>query len=296
MDQNKRVLYILLIILQGFIYGLGNPLGKIAYESITPFWCLAVRFLLASVIMLAFFGRQAFRELRQVRFRNWLPSSLCMAGAYITCNLALNTTAATTVGFLMSLSVVFTPILVVLVLHRPYRLAVVPAQLAAVIGLYLLCSNGNSFHFGWGEGLSVLCSLFMAGSLVWGEDSLDYMSPLTITVTQILVTTVLSFAGAFLLEPVEVLRSVQPTAWWIIIYLALLCSCVSYIIQNVALAHIPSGIVALTQCSEPVFTAAASFMLLGERLSLFGWTGAALIMGCIVYGNYIEMKLNLMPT
>jgi hypothetical protein len=43
--------------------------------------------------------------------------------------------------------------------------------------------------------------------------------------------------------------------------------------------------------NAPVFTAVASFFILGEHLFGMGWWGAALLLACIVYGNYIERKV-----
>jgi len=101
---------------------------------------------------------------------------------------------------------------------------------------------------------------------------------------------VLSVTGALIFERGTDLSAAQPAAWWVIIYLAILCSCLSYMLQNIALVHIPSSLISLTQCTEPVFTAAASFFILGERLSGTGWWGGALLLACIIYGNYIEKK------
>jgi drug/metabolite transporter (DMT)-like permease len=153
--------------------------------------------------------------------------------------------------------------------------------------LYLLCSNRGSFSFGWGEALAVVVAICAAGALVWGEKSLQSLSPLTVSFAQITVTTVLSIAGALIFERDTDLSAIQPVAWWVIVYLAILCSCLSYLLQNTALVHIPSSLVSLTHCTEPVFTAAASFFFLGERLSGTGWWGAVLLLACIVYGNYI---------
>lgn len=286
----KPIIFILMIILQSVIYGIGNPITKIAYESITPFWCLAFRFVLAFFLLAVITGRKAITELRTVHLFDWLPGALCMAGAYITCNIALNMAAATTVGFLMSLPVLFVPIFAKLVLQRSFCRAFLPAQLAATAGLYFLCSNGGSFSFGCGEMLGIIVAVFVAGALVWTEKSLLSLSALTISFAQIAITAVISIAGALIFKRGTNLSAIQPTAWWVIVYLSVLCSCLSYFFQNTALAHIPSSLVSLTQCTEPIFTAIASFLLLGERLSGFGWLGAAMLIACIVYGNFIEKK------
>jgi len=288
--KDKRTIYILMIVLQCVIYGIGNPITKIAYESVPPFTLLAFRFALAALVMIVITGKNAMTELRSARIGDWMPAALCMAGAYILNNLALNLTTATTVGFLMALPVLFVPILAIVVLRRPYRWAFLPVQLAATAGLYLLCSSGGAFHFGWGEALALIVALCVAGALVWGEKSLQNLSALTVSFAQIAITTILSITGALIFETSADLSAVQPAAWWVIVYLAILCSCLSYFLQNMALIHISSSLISLTQCTEPVFTAAAAFFILGEQLSATGWLGAAVLLACIIYGNYVEQK------
>ena len=113
--------YALLILLQSVLYGFGNSLSKIGFESITVLWCLGIRFSGAAALMLLLFGRRTVRTLRAAPLKAWLPCSLAMAAAYASCNMALQFTTATNVGFLMSLPVLFTPALARLVLKRPYH-------------------------------------------------------------------------------------------------------------------------------------------------------------------------------
>lgn len=42
--QGGTLPYALLILLQSVLYGFGNPLSKIGFESITVLWCLGIRF------------------------------------------------------------------------------------------------------------------------------------------------------------------------------------------------------------------------------------------------------------
>lgn len=292
-QQKSNLFYITLIVFQGLIFGIGNPLIKFAYESITPMWMLAIRSALAALIFLLLFGKKALPELKRVNVKVWLPTSLCMALAYIACNVGLNLTSATSVGFLMSLAVVFTPPLARIVLGRKIHCSFLPVLAFAVAGLYLLSMNGGAFHFGLGEWMALLCSFGMAGSLVWGEDCLEHLSPSALSLIQMGVTAVACILCAVFLEPFPNFATVEPVAWWILVYLVLCCSCLCYALQNIALAHIPSAIVSLTQCLEPIFTALFAFLFLHERLSVVGLSGAMLLVFCIIYGNYTESKSNL---
>ena len=114
------------VVLQTVIFGSGSAFTKLAYESISPLWALAIRFGLASAVFAVLFGPRIVRGLRGARLGDWLPAALCMAASYISCNVALDLTTATNVGFLMALPVVFTPILAAVVLRRRYRLVHLP--------------------------------------------------------------------------------------------------------------------------------------------------------------------------
>jgi uncharacterized membrane protein len=122
MESAKKYKYMAFILLQSVIYGFGNPLTKIAFETITPFWSLAVRFTTAFLVFILFFGKRIAASMKTVEPKVYLPAGLCMAAAYITCNLALNWTSSTNVGFLMSLPVIFAPILALLVYKVKYKL------------------------------------------------------------------------------------------------------------------------------------------------------------------------------
>ena len=110
----KKPIYVLFILLQSLVYGIGNPITKIAYDSISPLWLLATRFCLAFAVIMLLFGKTVVSDLKKTSWKLWLPSSLCCAGAYISCNIALNMTTATNVGFIDTLPVLFAPILTVL--------------------------------------------------------------------------------------------------------------------------------------------------------------------------------------
>ena len=285
--QGGTLPYALLILLQSVLYGFGNPLSKIGFESITVLWCLGIRFSGAAALMLLF-GRRTVRTLRAAPLKAWLPCSLAMAAAYASCNLALQFTTATNVGFLMSLPVLFTPALARLVLKRPYPKRVIPIQLAVIVGLYLLCCGGESggFTFGIGEVLGLVCALALAAALVFSERSLPGIDPISMATAQATVTGILCLTAALLFDDVAVLPHVTVTGWLVVAYLALTCTCLSYVLQNTTLTHLSSYTVSLLQCTQPILTAACSYLLLGEKLSAVGLAGAALIVVCVVLENW----------
>ena len=286
--STKRWSYIGLVVLQTVIFGSGNAITKLAYDSITPMWCLAIRFGLAALVFGAFFGPRIVRQLRGAQVRDWLPAAACMALSYLFCNVALDLTTATNVGFLVALPVVFAPLLSSVVNRRRYPLAFLPFQAAVVEGLYLLCSNGGAPVFGLGEVLALLSSVALAGALVFGERGLAKLDAVTVAGTQIAASFVVALACALAFEPMVDLAAVQPLAWGTIAFLALLSTCLTFLLQNLALTALPSSTVSLVLTGEPVFTAAFSFVLLGEVLSVAGLAGAVLIVLAVAAATYVE--------
>ncbi len=70
---------------------------------------LTARYGIALVLLLLLFGRRISQALRACSPKDWMLPSLCMGGAYVANNIALELTAATSVAFLRSLSTVMTP-------------------------------------------------------------------------------------------------------------------------------------------------------------------------------------------
>ena len=289
--QDRNLKYILFILIQSLIYGFGNPLTKTAYETITPLWLIALRFTISTVLFLPVFRKQIFADTGWLKSAAWLPSALCCAGAYITCNIALNITTATNVGFIMSMPVLFAPLLQSLVLHRKYQFRKLPIQLVAIGGLFLLCCNGGLFAFGPGEALAVLDALCLAGVLVFTEKALgSNMNVFQITVTQMGVTMIISIILAFVFDNTNVIAGTDIKAWLVIFYLAVVCTIGGYLLQNVAVTRLSSSAVAMLQCTQPILTAFASFLLLGETLTGTGLAGGGIIIAALIADSLISRR------
>ena len=158
------------ILLQSLLYGFGDPISKSAYEVLPVYSLLTARYGIALVFLLLLFGRRIFQGLRACSPKDWLLPSLCMGGAYVANNIALELTSATSVAFLRSLSTVMTPLLALAVYRRRMGKQHIPVQLVVILGLYLLCGQGGLSGFGWGG--TVLPPLRPAAGGVfdlWGE-------------------------------------------------------------------------------------------------------------------------------
>ncbi len=277
-----------LIVMQSVLYGFGDPISKAAYASMSVYSLMTVRYALALLVLLALCGKRIVRGLRAVPVRLWLVPSLCVAGGYVLNNIALNLTTATSATFLRSMATILTPLLAFLLYRARYHWVHIPLQLFVVVGLYLFC--GGMSGFGMGEVVGLGSAVLIAASLVFGGTAMEAMDALTLTAVQAAASMLLALVCAFFFEGGLTLQGASPTNWAIIVYLAIGCTLIGYLLQNLALSGISSRTVALLQCTAPVLTAFFSYFLLGEQLSLWGKVGAAIILFCVVAETLLDTK------
>ena len=104
------------------------------------------------------------------------------------------------------------------------------------------------------------------------------------TVVGIFMAAVLALLGCVFVEGGIHLETTTGTAWLIILYLAVTCTFLGYLMQNLALTKISDRAVALLQSLCPVMTAVFALLLLGEQLSAAGVAGALIILICVAAG------------
>ena len=278
-----------LVVLQSILYGFGDPISKIAYDTVPLFTLLSVRYLTAFLVLALLFGRGALHELKAAPRHSLLPPCLCIATTYLVSNLALALTSATAVAFLRSLSTVVTPLLAALAFRQRLAGKLLPIYALVIAGLYLLCGRGGLSGFGLGELCALFSALLTAGALLFGERSLKSVSAATLTTMQAGMSALLALLCAFAFEGGVQAHTISPLSWGIIAYLAVLCTAAGYLLQNLAMCSISARTVALLQCLCPVMTAVFSFFLLHEKLSAAGLAGSALILLAVAAATSIDI-------
>ena len=90
MHRRSVLFFAGLILLQSVLYGFGDPISKAAYETMSVYSLMTVRYAIAVAALLLVCGRRIAQGLRAVSVRLWLVPSLCIAAGYVLNNIALN--------------------------------------------------------------------------------------------------------------------------------------------------------------------------------------------------------------
>ncbi|MBE6019300.1 MAG: DMT family transporter [Clostridiales bacterium] len=269
-----------LIVLQSVVYGFGDPISKIAFDVVPVYAMMSVRYSIAFAVCFLLFHKRIIKTIKTVPLRAWLIPGMCIGLSYLLNNVALAMTEATSVAFLRSMSVIITPALAFLIFRRRYRWQQLLAQILVLPGIYLLCVKGGLSGFGAGEAVALLAAALMAATLVLSQKYLEQVDPMSMTALQGGCSAVLALAGCVMFEGGIEMSQADGKVWAIILYLAIACTFLGYLMQNLALTGISERSVSLIQSLCPVMTAFFSLILLGERLSAAGVAGAAIIILC----------------
>jgi drug/metabolite transporter (DMT)-like permease len=182
-------------------------------------------------------------------------------------------------GLLTALYVLATPLVFwVVERQRPSPVIWLAVALAS-LGVWGL-SGGSIENLSDGDLLVALAAMIWAVHIVVTGRSSRLAQPLTYTFVQFVVVAALAMSLAIAFEPMS-LQAIVAAADSIL-YVGLLSSALTFGIMAIALQSTPVPKAAVLLSAEVLFSVAAGYLLLGERLSAIGWVGAALVLSAIL--------------
>lgn len=272
----------LVLLIAGATWGMGFVAQATAMDSIGPFLFIALRFIVASVVVLPFAliesGRLKSSQAIPLVTSDWLKFCLigtCLFAGMATQQVGLLSTSVTNSGFLTGLYVVFTPLLgIVLFREFPHRITWVAAILA-LTGIFLL-SGGDLGKLVIGDALTIGSAAFWALQVVMIARFVGQSGrPLALSLVQFVVTGAIALVCALLWEPI--LWSGILAAAPQILYAGVVASGFAFTLQVVGQRYTSAPQAAIFLSSEAPFAALFAFLWLGERIGLIGVAGCVLI-------------------
>jgi drug/metabolite transporter (DMT)-like permease len=217
---------------------------------------------------------------------------LLYGSAQILQTAGLAHTAASVSGFVTGLYVVATPLLTALILKRRiHRLTWLAAGLATV-GLGVLALHG--FAIGYGELLTLIAAVIYAGHIVALGRFSTSETTLSLSLVQLIMITLVSAVAAFWpiggsAPGIQLPSSVHD--WLVVLYLALVASALTMVLQTWAQAHIEPPRAAVIMAMEPVWAAAFAVGFGGESITVRMVIGGVAIVSAMYLVEQPERRL-----
>ncbi|WP_405112581.1 DMT family transporter [Paenibacillus sp. FSL K6-1217] len=264
----------LMLIVVTLFWGSSYLFMKLGLGTLGEFNLIALRFGLAFILA----GLLFRKRLRSVDARTLKYGALLgflLLGVFTCITFGLKTTTTSNAGFLVALTVVFVPMLEVLVFRKKVAPPQIFGSVLAISGIGLLTLNG-SLQVRPGDLLCILSAVFYAVQILVTGRAVKTSDSLNIGILQ------LGFAGgyALILSAIFETPSLPSTlpGWIAILALGIFCSACGFILQPVAQKYTTPTRTGLIFALEPVFAAFFGYWFVHEQLSLQGYTGAALVL------------------
>ena len=245
---------------------------KIVLEELPVLDFLAVRFAIATVALLLIFPR-AVGRLSPRALRSGVVLGLLYGIAQILQTTGLAHTPASVSGFITGMYVVCTPLLAAPLLKQRIGALTWCAVLLSFGGLAVLSLRGLSV--GYGEALTLvaagLYALHIVGLGAWSSPS----DAIGLTIVQLGVITAVCLVAS---APDGVALPGSASAWWSVVYMAVVAAALALALQTWAQAHLPPTRAAIIMTMEPVFAASFAVSLGGEDPTVRMLVGGAMVL------------------
>ena len=242
----------------------------IAKESVNSF--LFTRFVVAVLAMLALQPAVLKKINREILGKGFI-AGLLLGSGFILQTLGLARAGAAVTGFITGLYVVATPVIAALVLKVKISRFTWGCVALATAGLALLSLTGWSM--GIGEFFVLLCAIVFGAHIValsrWSNGLDAYAMTVVQLATCALLTGAISFGQGYE-APANL------SGWLVILYTAIICTAIAFVIQTWSQAHMSATKVAVIMTMEVVFAAIFAVIFGGETLTIKVLIGGAMVL------------------
>lgn len=268
--DNRRA--ILALIAASFLFGATFVVVKSALDQIDPIAFVGWRFLLGAAV-LALFALPRGKAI----WAHGAIAGLALFAGYALQTAGLELTGAANSALITGLYVVLTPFLAAVFARHAPSPWVVAAAFTSFAGLWLL-TGADGLNLSRGDLLTLGCAFAFALHIISLARYAREHPVIPFTTVQLTVTAILALAVSALIEGPGLPSTAALGA---IALTGLGVSVGAYLLQVWAQTVVGADTAAVVLAAEPAFGVATAWIVLGERLTLAGWIGAALIVVAI---------------
>jgi drug/metabolite transporter (DMT)-like permease len=263
--------------------------GALAHSS--PLAFLALRFGLAALLLAPFVRWRPLPDARELAAGVLLGTLLATGFAANTVGLVYTTPSRS--AFIVASSSVLAPLVAFLVVRERPRWTALAALAVATVGMYYL-TDPSAGGLNRGDLWTLVTAVAFGGQIVAVGELGRRFDVGRLVWMQTAITAAVAGILAGVAEDVRV--EWVPAFLGAVVYCAVFATAVALLWQMRAQREMSSTRAALLFCCEPVFAAAASWLVWGERLSGAQWLGGALILGSMILADLPQRRAARAPS
>lgn len=268
----------LALMVVSFLWGLTNVVIRDALDGITPLWFCGLRFPIALITVMIFFGKRAFAMNKREKISGLLLGAIFVS-AYPIGAVALLYTKAANESFIISMSSVTVPLVTWMMTRKFPGWHIIVAVVLCTIGAAGLVFDAN-MTANWGDILCIGCLIAVTIYMLLLNKFAPECDPLGFSCWQAVGGCILAVAIAVLFEPFP--AHIPMRAWLALIYAGTAAFALTLVLQTWAQAHTSATHAALILACSGVFATVIECIFMNEPLTLRAAVSSLLIMLGIV--------------
>lgn len=272
-----------MLVAMALMWGFSFVIVKDVLATVPTFYLLTVRFLGAAALMFALFHRRVRAHLDARTIGVGVVMGVFMGVAYALQTLGLVDTTSGKSAFLTGTYCILVPFASLILAREPLTRINVLSALICLAGIALVALDDLAISAG--DALTLGGAVFFALQISVASNQGSGLDVNATTFWMFLTVGVMSVVATCAVEPESALIAWSPALVGTLAFLSVGCTCLGLLVQNLALARVPSAIGSLLLSLESPSGVFFSVVLAGELLTARLLAGFALIFAAIVYSE-----------
>ena len=288
MEMKRSLAGDLMMLAATMIFGAMTIFSKQILAELEVFNMVALRFLIAFAVCFVIFRKRYRAVDRELTFHALVIGTFLFL-AYLCMTVGCKYTTASNAGFMMSLVAFFTPLIVWVQEKKAPSGRQTASIFITLIGVSLMCLSGT-LSLNKGDLVCIGSAFFYAFQMLYTERYAEKHDPVVLGTFQLIFVAVFGFIFSMILEN-DFRLPVSAAGWGQLLYLALGCGALGFILQTTAEKLSSAGHTTIIYASQPVFVAVFSYLMLGEPITLRQIAGIIIVfIGVLITINSAAQK------
>lgn len=287
-EKNRVYLCLLMVI---FLWGVNSVSIKYLTQFFPPVLLAAVRLLLASLFLFAFFV--CTNKKRLLPRASWAPtvgvSLFCIFLHQIALTTGLKETSGTHAILILGLGPLFTMLFAAVFLKEKIFLPQGLGLLSGFLGILLVVSGkSQSGSTVLGDAITTIAAMtFSIGSLFVKKAVCSSSSLAVTTYSHLLAALGLGITAAFFYTPADFPPGLGPLPVFVLLFSSFMSTAVGALLWNQSIHKAGATTASLFQNGSPIIGILASAVFLGEELLWQYFISLVLVLGGVIFGTGI---------
>lgn len=269
----KKVIFAdLSLLLVALLWGGGFVAVKDAVSSIPPFYMIAIRFGVSSLILSSVFWKR-FKKVNKEEIKTGIFVGIFLFLAFSAQTMGAQFTTAGKQAFLTGANVVIVPFLSWIIYGETLEIYSIIASILCLIGIGFLTLQEDT-PINIGDILTLVCAIFFAIHITLLGHYVKENDAIILAIIQMLTASIIALIFALIFEPYP--KIVPKSVYTSMIYIIVFSTMLAFLIQTIAQKYTTSNHASIILCLEAVFGSILAVIFLEDVFT------PNMIIGCIL--------------